>query len=127
MPILNIQEEIKHLIMPSSVNKPAEEQFWVELDVAPLIGADYELVGFGFTNTQVMVTILTRRIKVWNFADTNGVVLEINKDNILKLTFADIAWLRQSIKEAEGLPEPLSTPEKKDSTPGSSPSDAVSQ
>jgi hypothetical protein len=126
MPVLKFDDTPKRFVLPST--EKAAEQAWVEMATYPLCADDY---GVYFSKRAaglepaLNAEILARRIKKWNWTDTNGAPLPIIPENIGHLSMDDTRFLMNCIEDedTEVLDETL----KDSSSTTSSPSTTVSQ
>jgi hypothetical protein len=133
MPILNIEEKVEKVFLPSTqkIDKeskqptvPEADWGYVVMDTSPLCAADSEDMdettkagGFG-------VIALARRIKDWNYTDQNGQPIPINRQTVGKINALDYGHLMSKIS---GEGKEMSADEKKASSATSSQRVTVSQ
>ena len=133
MPVLTFDTAAKHFILPSTKDRDAEQQAWVEMPTYPLCTDDYPEYydahfiwkeeakeNPGAKEPVLNQYILKRRITKWNFTDATGAPLPITVENIQHLRLLDVAFLMNQIED-EKL-EDLTGPKGETSSTTSSPS-----
>lgn len=133
MPILNIEEQIEKVILPSTqkIDKktgqptvPEEQWGYVVMDISPLCAADTQDVDEDTKSGQIGIIALTGRIRDWNFQTKEGQQIPINRQTVGKINAIDYGHL-MSLISGEG--KEITEDEKKASSATSSQRVTVSQ
>lgn len=111
MPVLQNEEKIERFYLPSTKDLPEAEQAFVDMDTGELKTGDMIGVDPSAGEVEIGIRMLTARIKGWNFTDANGTDLEVNFDNVQKLSMDDFTFLADKIPQ--GSASPLTTAQKK--------------
>lgn len=105
MPLVS-PEEIKKIYLSSSADLPEDKKEYVVMDVSPLKGGDLASIE-DYQNAMVVnIQICAGRIREWNIydgvdEDNQPKLAEINKVNVARLSFGDLAHLVQEMNKGE--------------------------
>lgn len=111
MPVLQNEEKIERFYLPSTKHLPEAEQAFVDLDIGELKTGDMIGVDPTAGEVEIGIRMLAARIKGWNFTDANGTDLEVNFENVQRLSMDDFTFLADKIPQ--GNTAPLTITEKK--------------
>lgn len=116
MPQFNNFADVQQLWLPSTKDAPEEDKAWVTMDVSPQKAAD--MLGFStsMTEAEMGFSMISSRLKDWNYVDAQGEKMPININTIGLLTTEDFEFLQNSIK-SQAIK--LDADEKKDLPPTS--------
>lgn len=116
MPQFTNYPDIQQLWLPSTENEPDENKAWVTMDVSPQKASD--MLGFStsMTEAEMGFSMISARLKDWNYEDAQGEKVPINMNTIGLLSTKDFQFLQNSIKSESVA---LGAEEKKDLPPTS--------
>lgn len=119
MPQLASQGTTKKVVLPSTKDLAEPEQAWVVIQTGRILGGDTVNVDDPESQMGVALSILSGRIKEWNFTEADGKPTPITLDNVKRLELDDMNYLfgELDLKNAVSL----STEEKKSSLTSSEP------
>jgi hypothetical protein len=122
MPIVQLAEQYEKIVLPSYASLPEDQQAWVQMNVAPMSGADFLTIDSNDTDGETQAKALIRRIIEWNLQDPQGKILPIVIENLKFVDFHDLVFLKDQVKTA---PVRLEDSEKKALSITSSESETV--
>lgn len=122
MPTFDTTEKLEKLYLPSTESLPEADRAYVVIDVAPLKTGD--VLGFkdGMAELEMATTLLTERIKEWNYTTENGDSIPITSETVKLLHLDDFTFLQSKVMQSATN---LSDTEKKTSLSTSSPSGKI--
>ena len=98
---LSKSNEIKQLFLPTSKDLPEGDKEWVTIEVGPILGGDILNVAGNTDSSEMMLTMLLKRIKEWNVRDINNDIAPLSTESIKHLSMDDLSFLLSEFMGAE--------------------------
>ncbi|HMT18550.1 MAG TPA: hypothetical protein PKD15_00780 [Candidatus Saccharibacteria bacterium] len=112
MPQFDTHSNVVEVILPSTKDLPKEEQSIVYMDISPQKAGDMLGMNTHMTDAEKAFSVMVRRIKDWNYVDSNNEPMPININTVGLLKTEDFEFLQSKIAEE---PQRLDADTKKDS------------
>jgi hypothetical protein len=123
--------QIKRFVLPTTKDLPEDQQAWVDLNVGKFLLRDTLAVEHTETIPQANFDLLMMRIKDWNYTDSTGQKLPIDREHVeVAIDPLDFRFLVTQMEESEDArvlsetnPTSLDDESKKNSSSTSAPSE----